>query len=160
VCIVYYSRSGNTRFVAELLAEREGGELVPLEEKGSRRGLWGFLKSGYQASTKRSSRLKGDPWSRIAGCQRLYLLTPIWAGNGSPAANAFLDGAELRGKQVFIVTLQADPRHGKSAEVHGHLTERIRECGGEVSGAYALTSARPGRFAGKEHLRQEAGRIY
>ena len=158
-CIVYYSRSGNTRFVAELLAGQKKGTLVPLEERGRRRGLLGFLKSGYQASTGRSSRLLGEPWEHIKDCPSVYILTPVWAGKTSPAVNAFLEHADLQGKQVYIVTLQMDSAHKGSDRVHQSLAERIRRCGGEVGAEYSLHSAGPGKFAGEEHLRREAEKI-
>jgi hypothetical protein len=158
-CIVYYSRSGNVRFIAELIAEKSSGTLVPLEEVGRRKGFFGFLKSGFQATTKRPSKLAGDPWSRMSGCERVYLLTPIWGGNASPAVNAFLQRADLTGTRVTVVTLQADPEGRGSDKVHAGLFERVRACGGETAGAYALHSAGPGKFAGEEQLRSEAAKI-
>jgi len=132
VAIVYYSRTGNTRFVAECVVEKTEGALIPLEEKGTRKGLWGFLKSGFQASLKRSSRLLGQPCERTASFDTLYLCSPIWAGNGNPAINAFLGEADLTGKKVVIVTLQTDPKHGGSDRVHAYLADRVVQCGGPI----------------------------
>lgn len=158
-CIVYYSRSGNTRFVARELARKKEAELVPLEEEKVRRGLGGFLRSGFQAKARKSSVLTGAPWEKTKECGKLYLLTPIWAGNGTPAVNAFLDHADLTGKEVVIVTLQADPATGGSGAVHDWLADRVRECGGSVKEAVALHSAGPGKFAGEDKLRAEASKI-
>jgi hypothetical protein len=86
-------------------------------------------------------------------------MTPIWAGNGSPAINAFLDNADLSGKKVFLVTVQADPHFEKSGEVHEFLKNRITEKGGTFTEAYALNGSRPGSFAGEDHIRRQVAKI-
>jgi hypothetical protein len=159
-CVVFYSRSGNTRFVADEIARRKGAETVRLEEQKPRKGVLGFIRSGYQAKTRKASLLKGEPWDRIGNCETMYLLTPIWAGNGTPAVNAFLDRADLSGKKVILVTLQADAAGAGSADVHRYLTGRIGAAGGEVAGTHALHSAVPGKFAGEEQLLSEAEKIF
>ncbi len=153
--VVFYSNSGNTRFVAQRLAAARDARLVELREEGSRRGILGFVKSGFQAKTGRSSKLTGDPWSEAEGPGRLFLLSPIWAGSGSPALNAFLDKANLTGREVVLVTLQADPGKGGSDEVHRHFAGRIEAAGGKVVSRHALRGAVPGRFAGEEALERE-----
>ncbi len=159
-CVVFYSRNGNTRFVAGEIARRKGAETVMLEEEKPRKGLLGFIRSGYQAKTRKASVLQGEPWNRIDGCQTIYLLTPIWAGNGTPAVNAFLDRADLSGKKVILVTLQADAAGSGSADVHRYLTGRIGAAGGEVVSTHALHSAVPGKFAGEEQLLSEVEKIF
>lgn len=150
--IVYYSLSNNTRTVAEILAERTGGALIRLEENTSRGGFFGFLKSGFQAATRRMSRLSGEPWEAVRPFDTLYLLTPIWASNGTPAMNAFLSKADLEGKTATIITLQADPDKDGSDKVHDHIRSIVEKKGAAVASAYALHSASPGQFAGKEYL--------
>jgi len=44
--IVYFSRTGRTRKVAEALQEATGFDLEEIKEKAGRVGTLGFLKSG------------------------------------------------------------------------------------------------------------------
>jgi flavodoxin len=157
--IVFFSRDNNTRAAASMLAEQINAEIVELQETVSRRGLFGFLRSGSQAMRKKSSALKGDPWKESADYDVLYLMTPIWAGNGTPAINAFLDNADLSGKKVYVVTVQADPRFEKSGEVHEYLKNRITEKDGTYTEGYALNGSRPGSFAGEDHIRKQVSKI-
>lgn len=143
-----------------MLAEKIGAETIELSETTGRRGIFGFIKSGFQAVKKKSSELSGKPWDRAREFDTLYLMTPIWAGNGTPAMNAFLENADLNGKTVFTVTLQADPNTKGNEKVHEYLRGRIEEKGGTVEGSFALHSAsRPGAFAGEEHIKNEVEKI-
>lgn len=157
--VVFFSRDGNTKFIAEHLASKLDARSVELTEARSRRGFLGFMRSGYQASTKKSAQLVGDPWSQIAGVRHLYLLAPIWAGNANPVINAFLDQADLAGVQVSVATVQADPGGQGADAVHLHLAQRIVAKGGVPTGAWTLHGAGPGKRADEEHLLAELAKI-
>ena len=158
-CIVYFSKDGNTEFAAKLLASEVGGELVKLSEKTTREGVVGFLKSGFQAVSKASSELTGEPWNQIEGCDFIFLMTPIWAGNGTPAINAFLDKADFKGKSVSIITLQSDVSHKGIEKVQDYLMKRVESKGGTTIACFALTGSTPGKFAGEDHLKNEIKRV-
>jgi flavodoxin len=150
--VVFYSRSNNTRTAAGFLAEKLNAELVELVESKGRQGLLGFMKSGYQAVAKRSSKLEGKPWEKTAGCKKLFLLTPIWGGNGTPAMKRFVEETEFYGKEVIVVTFQSDVQRKGSEKVHNMYKEIIENKGGKFIEGIALHSALPGKFAGKEYI--------
>ncbi|MFO8191374.1 MAG: hypothetical protein R6U08_01145 [Bacillota bacterium] len=150
--VVFYSRSNNTRTGAMFLADRLNAELVELVEAQKRRGLTGFLKSGYQAVARRASELEGKPWEKIEGFDKLYLMTPIWGGNGTPAMNRFVRKADFSGKEVTVVTFQSDIKLKGSEKVHSTYKEIIESRGGRFMKGIALHSTLPGKFAGKEYI--------
>jgi flavodoxin len=146
--IVYFSKSNNTATGAEILAQRIGGTLIRLDEIG---------RSGpMKAIMKKGSKLGGDPWGEASSFDELYLMSPIWAGNGSPPMNAFLDGADLSGKRITLITFQADPQAKSSAKVHQYWTGRVVEKGGTVVARYGLVGG-PGmyKFAGREAIEKQ-----
>jgi len=51
--VVCYSRTGNTRLVAEKIAEGLNVELEEIMDKKDRKGVFGFLRSGYEAIFKK-----------------------------------------------------------------------------------------------------------
>lgn len=153
--IIFFSKSNNTKFVAEYLSSQIDAKTIELIETESRKGLIGFIKSGYQASRQKKSNLIGTPWDEIEMFDEIYLMTPVWAGNGTPAINAFLDKVQFMNKKVNIVTLQSDPKENNNQSVHIHLKKRILENGGNIGSVYALHSAGPGKFAGEEYLKEE-----
>lgn len=157
--IVYFSAYGNTEYLARRLSERVGGELIEIRQKDSARGLLGFLKGGFRASTERAAPIEGDPREIASRFQTLYLLTPIWAGKISPAMRAFLQESDFKDKQVYAVTLQADPNRQGSDKVHEFVRAEVEGKGGSLILSYALHSAPPGKFAGEEQLEEELGKI-
>jgi flavodoxin len=154
-CILYYSKGGNTEYAAKYLGEKIDAAIIELVEKKDRKGIFGFIKSGFQAINKKSSKLEGNPWEDIKEYDEIYFMTPIWASNGTPAFNTFMEEMDLNGKRIHIVTLQADPGKKGSKEVHEYFKTKIEKAGGHVVDSYALTSAAPNKFAGNEKLEKE-----
>ena len=157
--IFYYSRSNNTRTGAQILAQKCNGELVELLETKGRRGMTGFLKSGFQAVTGKKSELQGEPWTRMESFDKVYLMTPIWGGKGTPAMNRLVDEADFNGKDVTVITFQSDAKGEGSKKVHDLYKARIEGSGGRFLAGIALHSALPGKFAGKEHIEAQINKI-
>ena len=154
-CILYYSKSGNTEYAANYLAGKIDAAVVKLVEKKDRNGVLGFIKSGFQAVNKKASKLEGNPWEDISDYDEIYFMTPIWASNGTPAFNAFMEKMDLTGKRIHLVTLQADSAKKGSSEVHEYFKMKIEKAGGHVVATYAPSSAPPNKYAGNDHLEKE-----
>lgn len=158
--IVYYSRSNNTRTGAEYIANKLGSELIELTEAKGRKGLTGFIKSGYQAVSGKTSQLQGDPWKKAEKHSLIYLMMPIWAGKTTPAMNAYLNKADFKGKDVTVITFQADEKGAGSEDIYNNIRQIVENGGGIFSGGYAMHSTAPGRFAGKEYLEKQLNDKY
>ena len=52
VLVVYYSRTGNTRFVAEAVAQSLEADIEEIKDGKNRMGIFGFLRCGYEAIFK------------------------------------------------------------------------------------------------------------
>ena len=55
VLIVYFSRSGATRTLAEAIARALHADLEELKERRSRAGIIGWLRSGYEGTYRCSA---------------------------------------------------------------------------------------------------------
>ena len=100
--VVYYSRSGNTKKVAETMARELKADLQQLVDKRGRSGLFGFLRAGRDAMKKRTTELQ--PLNLNPKDYDLILVgTPVWASNPAPAVRAFLHSHDLSGKKVALV---------------------------------------------------------
>ena len=158
--VVFYSRSNNTRTGAEYIAGKLGAELVELAEAKGRKGLTGFIKSGYQAVSGKTSELMGDPWKNADKHSALYLMTPIWGGKTTPAMNAFMQKADFKEKMVTVITFQADEKGAGTKVVYDSIRQIVESGGGTFLGGYAMHSAAPGRFAGKDYIETQLDEKY
>lgn len=100
--VVYYSRSGTTRKVAEMLATALHADIEELVDNTHRKGLFGFLRSIFEAVSKRPAaiaRLRHDP----SAYQCVVIGTPVWAGTVSSPVRAYLleYGGSLREPALF-----------------------------------------------------------
>jgi len=103
--VVFYSRTGNTRRVAQSLARELGAETEKITEPVSRTGFRGFFSSGRDAFMKRLTPIEPlsfDP----AGYDLLVLGTPVWAGTMASPVRTFLQQNAGKLKNVaFFCTL-------------------------------------------------------
>jgi len=150
--VVFYSRSNNTRTGAEYMAKKVGAELIELIEDKGRKGLTGFIKSGYQAVAGKMSHLEGEPWKEAEKYLSLYLLTPIWGGKITPAMNRFLQETNFKDRKVTMITFQADEKGAGSEILYDSTRQIVENHGGIFLGGYAMQSTVPGKFAGSEHI--------
>jgi flavodoxin len=103
--VVYFSRSGFTKGIAEEIAKRHGADLEDIKDTRPRSGLWGYLRSAREAFRKTLIPIQPaakDP----AGYELVVLGTPVWAGNVSSPMRAYLAAQRGRFKQVAFFCTQ------------------------------------------------------
>ena len=102
---VYYSRSGNTRKVAEAISKNIGGDIEEITEPHGRGGPIGWLRSGREATGEMTASInppKNDP----AGYDLVIVGTPIWGGKLSSPVRAYLSKVAGKTRRVaFFVTM-------------------------------------------------------
>ena len=151
--VVYYSRSGSTRIVAAALARGVGGTLRELVDANARTNLFG---AAMAALFRRPARLV-NPNYDVSGYETVVIMTPIWAGNPTPAANTFLRTVDLTGKRVLIVALGES---GENLSTSSRLEQMTRARGGQVIGVQHIhgldSSGKAGPSATAEELQNQA----
>jgi hypothetical protein len=104
VLIVFFSRGGITRKVADALAHAAQADLEELREIRSRSGLWGYLRSGFEGTYRRPS-LELLPIKHNPRDYDIVLIgSPTWSGSLSSPVRAYLErhGAALRNAGLFV----------------------------------------------------------
>jgi flavodoxin len=142
--VVYYSWTGSTREAAQAVSEAVEGELLEITETKSRRGIFGFIKGGFQASTGKASRIMEtlpDP----QGYDAIFVGTPVWASKPSAAFNAVIE--EWAGKTgdvpVHIFALMADPNG--NPEVETAVRKELQEAGIRLGACAVFTGKAPNK---------------
>ncbi len=102
VLVVYYSLQGSTQFIANSIAEAVGADVVELQpKKPYPKGFLKFVIGAFQTLFKKSPELQ--PFDKNPkDYDLIFLGTPVWAGNYTPACRTFLSQAALTGKTIAL----------------------------------------------------------
>ncbi|WP_051361861.1 flavodoxin family protein [Solimonas soli] len=87
--IVYYSRSGNTRRLAQQLAARLDADLEEIRERRGRGGALGFLRSLYDALREREPPIE-PPNLDASGYKVVIVGSPVWTGHVAAPVRRYL----------------------------------------------------------------------
>ncbi|SDL07623.1 flavodoxin family protein [Halarsenatibacter silvermanii] len=110
--IVYYSRTGTTREIADRLSVHLNADLLELEDSRDRSGIFGLIRSGFDALTSNVTVID-DFDHQIDEYDAIIIGTPVWAGKMTPAVRTFLLGnAGVLPEVAFFVTLAGSSPRG------------------------------------------------
>lgn len=103
--VVYYSRTGTTRRVAEALAAELDAELEEVIDTTPRAGAFGYIKAGKDALFKKPTGIEErekDP----AEFGLVLVGTPVWASAVTPAIRTYLqqNGSGIEQPIFFLTT--------------------------------------------------------
>lgn len=99
--VVYYSRTGNTRGVAQKVSEKIGADLLELKDKKKRSGITGFVLGIKDSIMKSAAELEGFDVD-LSPYDLIVIGTPVWALGMTPAVRTFLTQKSLAGKKVAL----------------------------------------------------------
>ena len=103
--IVYYSRTGNARYVAQTIASQIGAEIEEVVDLKKRGGIFGFLSGGKDARNGKETEI--SPSTKSPTDYDLIVVgSPIWAGKPTPAIVTYLKKNDLSGKKVALFFTQ------------------------------------------------------
>ncbi|MFA6134511.1 MAG: flavodoxin [Phycisphaerae bacterium] len=88
--VVYYSRSGITRTVAQAIAAALGADLEEIIDTKDRSGALGYLAAGRDAMKRKPADIQ-PPQKDPAAYDRVILGTPVWAFTMTPAIRAYVE---------------------------------------------------------------------
>ena len=105
--VVYYSRTGNTKFVAEKIAEHIGAKTCEVIDKKSRKGRFAFIKGGYESIRKKLTEIEVP--KKIENYDLVIIGTPVWADGITPAIRTFIVKNDFSNKKIAcFVTLSGN----------------------------------------------------
>ena len=108
--VVYYSRTGNTKFAAQEIAAELGGDLEEIVDLQSRGGTMGWLTAGRDATRSKLTEI-AEPKRNPADYDLVVVGTPIWAWSPSAAVRTYLSKKDFSGMKVALFfTLDNKPR--------------------------------------------------
>jgi flavodoxin len=105
ILIIYYSRTGTTRKVAEKLKQVLNADLEEIIDPAERRGALGYLKSGKEAMREMPAKINPIK-SDLNSYDIIIIGTPIWAFNMSSPVRAFILENKTNLKKVAFFATQ------------------------------------------------------
>lgn len=87
--VVYFSRTGYTKRVADRIAQAVGGDCEPIKERSGRTGFLGYWRSAREALRKTAADIEQSS-ANPHDYPLIVLGTPVWAGNMSSPMRAYI----------------------------------------------------------------------
>lgn len=109
ILIVYYSRTGKTKKVAEKLKEEFDCDIEEIYDRTRRKGLFGFIRSGYDASKGKMTAITGEV-KDVCDFKTVILCSPTWAGHVSSAIRTYIMLNKDKFKDVAFLSTSAGPK--------------------------------------------------
>jgi flavodoxin len=88
--IIFYSRTGNTKKLAELISKKEKGDLIEIKDKKNRKGVVGWLSGGKDSAKGKETQIELSKPLSIKKGDIIYIGSPVWVGTMAPAILTFL----------------------------------------------------------------------
>ena len=137
--VVYYSLTGKTKLVAQVITEALNATLVEIKETKPRK-LWPFvyLTGGFAAITNRGSKINPVDVD-LKQHERIFIGSPIWGSRPAPAINSFIYQTDFEGRSIIpFFTMGGD----NSERALANIKAKIERSQGKVAGCFAITSSR------------------
>jgi len=99
--VVYYSRTGKTRFVAEKVASELKAEIEEVVDLKRRSGRFGFLRAGYDATRGNETEI-GETKKSPSDFDLIVVGTPVWISMPRSAISTYLKRNDFAGKKVAV----------------------------------------------------------
>jgi flavodoxin len=99
--VVYYTRDGNTKFVAETVAAELGSDIEEVVDMKNRAGKLGWMSAGRDSMAEKEAQIA--PTKLIPADYDLIVIgTPVWAWRPTPAIRTYISKNGLSGKKVAL----------------------------------------------------------
>ncbi|MFO8020081.1 MAG: flavodoxin [Promethearchaeia archaeon] len=87
--VVFYTRTGNTRKIANFIAEQLNADIEELIDTKKRKGFIGWFRSGFDAFREKTTDLRVTQ-KKPENYDVIILGTPVWANKMTPALRTYI----------------------------------------------------------------------
>ncbi|MFZ5365478.1 MAG: flavodoxin family protein [Patescibacteria group bacterium] len=152
--VVFYSLDGSTKFIANIIAEKTGAELLelkpikPISSKGFGKMFWG----GKQVMMKHKPDL--EPFDKDPqDYDLIFIGTPVWAWTFTPALRTFFSQVKLQNKKIALF----DCNGGQPKDTLNDMAKELE--GNEIIGQYEFEEPIKRQEAAREMAEKWAGEV-
>jgi len=99
--VLYYSKTGNTKFVAELIAKESEADIEEVKETKNRNGVIGYITAGRDAMRKKAGEI--NPLKKkIEDYDTIFIGQPVWGWTMVPAIRGLTKQHDFTGKNIAL----------------------------------------------------------
>lgn len=121
--VVYFSRSGTSKRVAEKIAKQLGLSMIELSDNKSWKGPIGYMRAGYYSMKNKDLILHtSEP---LDNNEEIILVTPLWAGGIAQPSRVFLRDKDLKKVSLVITSLGSKAKLDRPREVYGFVGDIV-----------------------------------
>ena len=124
--VVFYSRTGTTKKVAESIVDSLKCDIEEIETKKSRKGLIGYLLCGKEAILKKLAEIN-EPKKNASDYDLVIIGTPIWGWNVSSLIRSYITTYNKDFKKVAFFCTQGGSGAEKAFKEMGEICEKEPE---------------------------------
>lgn len=100
--VVFYSRSGHSRQMAQLIASGLNADIDEIIDQRDRSGIKGWIIAGRDAMKEYLTEVKTT--KNPSDYDLVIVGTPVWAGNSTPAVRTYVNQFKNQIKKVALFT--------------------------------------------------------
>ncbi len=101
IAVIYYSRTGKTKKIAEELALVFRAETARVVDKKDRKGIIGYFKAAKDAFLKKEVEIESLSLNP-RDYDLIFIGTPVWANGVTPAIRTYLKHAKIKNKKIGL----------------------------------------------------------
>lgn len=105
ILIVYYSRTGHVRRIAQELAARCGADIEEIRDPTKRAGVFGFMRCAIEAIREKLAPI-APTTTNVKGFDLVVLGTPVWASHVSSPMRSFVQAHAAELKRIALFCTQ------------------------------------------------------
>ena len=135
--VVYYSLTGKTKLVSQVIAEALNATLVEIQETKPRKpGPSVYSIGGLKAKMNKGTKINPIDVD-LKQHETIFIGSPIWGSRPAPAINSFIYKTNFEGRSIIpFFTMGGD----NSEKALANITAKIERSQGKVAGSFAITS--------------------
>ena len=152
--IIYYSRTGKTKLVSEILQKNLGADILEINDPQDRSGAWGYIKSSIDAFSHKHTPIEPERFD-ISAYSVIIVASPIWSWSLSTPIHTLFEKNRFDGKKIVLITtanihIMKYEQYGEDASfIKRFLKDYLK---GKREAAVSEVSNAGGKFIGHYHI--------
>ena len=134
--VIYYSRTGSTKEVADVIAKEKQAKTIEIKDKSNREGGLNYIKSCIDSVFNRKTNIEPSTVD-IGDFDTIYIGSPVWASKPTPAIIEFLNNMDFTDKNVITFATMMGSGATKTTDA---MNKIIQSKGGNVKSSFYVTT--------------------